>query len=82
MCPVRVHWHVKVSYKDYWRVKMTITNYNMNKNYSDWNLVLQHPNLRSLVQIFSFNYHPLLQYGSISKYRYLFSIPEISCSTT
>ncbi|XP_074586597.1 COBRA-like protein 7 [Curcuma longa] len=66
MCPISVHWHVKVSYKEYWRVKMTITNYNMNKNYSDWNLVLQHPNLRSLVQIFSFNYHPLLQYGSIN----------------
>ncbi|KAG6497590.1 hypothetical protein ZIOFF_045491 [Zingiber officinale] len=66
MCPISVHWHVKVSYKDYWRVKMTITNYNMNKNYSDWNLVLQHPNLRSLLQIFSFNYHPLLQYGSLN----------------
>ncbi|WOL07017.1 COBRA-like protein 7 isoform X1 [Canna indica] len=66
MCPISVHWHVKVSYKEYWRVKMTITNYNMNRNYSDWNLVIQHPNLRSITEIFSFNYQPLIQYGNIN----------------
>ncbi|WOL20586.1 COBRA-like protein 7 isoform X1 [Canna indica] len=70
MCPISVHWHVKVSYKDYWRVKMTITNYNMNRNYSDCNLVIQHPNLRSITQIFSFNYQPVIQYGNISE-RYM-----------
>lgn len=67
MCPISVHWHVKVSYRKYWRVKMTITNYNMYKNYSDWNLVIQHPNLGSVAQVFSFNFQPLVQYGTISK---------------
>ncbi|KAF9608480.1 hypothetical protein IFM89_009846, partial [Coptis chinensis] len=63
MCPIRVHWHVKVSYRDYWRVKMTINNFNYVKNYSQWSLVVQHPNLESVVQVFSFNYKPLDQYG-------------------
>lgn len=67
MCPIGIHWHVKESYKEYWRVKITITNYNFVKNYSDWTLVVQHPNLQSLTQLFSFNYHPLGQYGNISK---------------
>lgn len=60
MCPIRIHWHVKTSYKDYWRVKVTVHNFNFVKNYSDWSLVVQHPNLKSLVQVFSFNYKPLL----------------------
>ncbi|KAL5216516.1 hypothetical protein ABZP36_007917 [Zizania latifolia] len=66
MCPVRVHWHVKINYREYWRVKVTITNYNLVKNYSDWNLVVQHPNLQSLTQLFSFNYQPLIQYGTLN----------------
>ncbi|KQJ83835.1 COBRA-like protein 7 isoform X1 [Brachypodium distachyon] len=66
MCPIRVHWHVKQNYKAYWRVKATITNYNLVSNYSDWNLVVRHPNLRSLTQLFSFNYEPLIQYGAIN----------------
>ncbi|KAI3917897.1 hypothetical protein MKW98_000131 [Papaver atlanticum] len=60
MCPIRIHWHVKTSYKDYWRVQVTVHNFNFVKNYSDWSLVVQHPNLKSLVQVFSFNYKPLL----------------------
>ncbi|CAN6229043.1 unnamed protein product [Urochloa humidicola] len=66
MCPIRVHWHVKVNYRKYWRVKVTVSNYNMVRNYSDWNLVLQHPNLRSLTQLFSFNYKPLVEYGTFN----------------
>ncbi|KAM5574415.1 COBRA-like protein 6 [Rosa sericea] len=66
MCPIRVHWHVKQSYKEYWRVKITITNLNFLKNYSDWNLVVQHPNLKSVRQLFSFNYQPLTTYGNIN----------------
>ncbi|KAK9167695.1 hypothetical protein Scep_002886 [Stephania cephalantha] len=66
MCPIRVHWHVKVSYKEYWRVKITVTNLNYAKNYSHWSLVAQHPNLQSLVEVFSFNYMPLNQYGPIN----------------
>ena len=67
MCPIRVHWHVKVNYRQYWRVKVTVKNYNLVRNYSDWNLVLQHPNLQSITQLFSFNYRPLVEYGTLSK---------------
>uniref|UniRef100_A0A175YFQ1 COBRA C-terminal domain-containing protein n=1 Tax=Daucus carota subsp. sativus TaxID=79200 RepID=A0A175YFQ1_DAUCS len=66
MRPVTIHWHVKESYKEYWRVKMTITNQNFAQNYSHWNMVVLHPNLRSVTQVFSFNYMPLNQYGSIN----------------
>ncbi|CAN1305457.1 COBRA-like protein 6 [Linum perenne] len=61
MCPVKIHWHVKESYRQYWRVKMTITNFNMIKNYTQWNLVVLHPNLKNITQVFSFNYAPLDQ---------------------
>jgi hypothetical protein len=68
MCPIRVHWHVKVNYKDYWRVKITVTNFNYRMNYSQWNLVAQHPNFDNLTTIFSFNYKPLSPYGTISEH--------------
>lgn len=68
MCPIQIHWHVKQSYTKYWRVKMTIRNLNYVKNYSQWNLVVLHPNLRSVTQVFSFNYKPLNQYGDTSKF--------------
>ncbi|KAL4184645.1 hypothetical protein AMTRI_Chr10g226570 [Amborella trichopoda] len=63
MCPVRIHWHVKLNYKEYWRVKITITNFNYRMNYTQWNLVVQHPNFDNLTQIFSFNYKSLTPYG-------------------
>ncbi|KAI4367428.1 hypothetical protein MLD38_023166 [Melastoma candidum] len=66
MCPVRVHWHVKQSYREYWRAKLTITNMNFAKNYTQWNIVMQHPNLQNITQVFSFNYHPLNQHGTIN----------------
>ncbi|CAH9125594.1 unnamed protein product [Cuscuta epithymum] len=66
MCPIRVHWHVKQSYTKYWRVKITITNYNFVRNFSGWNLVVLHPNMRNITQVFSFNYSPLNQYGDIN----------------
>ncbi|XP_015962623.1 protein COBRA [Arachis duranensis] len=66
MCPVRVHWHVKLNYKEYWRVKVTVTNFNYRMNYSEWNLVVQHPNFDNLTQLFSFNYKSLTPYGDIN----------------
>ncbi|GMH27235.1 hypothetical protein Nepgr_029078 [Nepenthes gracilis] len=66
MCPIRVHWHVKLNYKEYWRVKITITNFNYGMNYSQWNLVVQHPNFDNLTQIFSFNYKSLTPYSTIN----------------
>ncbi|KAH7850618.1 hypothetical protein Vadar_000491 [Vaccinium darrowii] len=66
MCPIRVHWHVKLNYKEYWRVKITITNFNYRMNYSQWNLVVQHPNFENVTEIFSFNYKSLTPYGNIN----------------
>lgn len=68
MCPIRVHWHVKVNYKEYWRVKITVTNFNYRMNYTQWNLVVQHPNFDNLTQLFSFNYKPLTPYEGLSKF--------------
>ncbi|TYG81453.1 hypothetical protein ES288_D01G006000v1 [Gossypium darwinii] len=66
MCPIRIHWHIKQSYKQYWRVKVTLNNRNILKNYSQWNLEAVHPNLKNLTQVFSFNYEPLNPYGHIN----------------
>ncbi|XP_068307811.1 COBRA-like protein 4 [Pyrus communis] len=66
MCPIRVHWHVKQNYKDYWRVKMAVTNFNYRMNYTDWTLVVQHPNLNNVTQVFSFGYKPLVPYQSVN----------------
>lgn len=67
MCPIRVHWHVKLNYKEYWRVKVSITNFNYRMNYTQWNLVVQHPNFDNLTTIFSFNYKSLTPYAGLSK---------------
>ncbi|KAI4343993.1 hypothetical protein L6164_011271 [Bauhinia variegata] len=66
MCHVRIHWHVKVNYKDYWRVKIAIINFNYRQNYTDWTLVVQHPNLNNVTQVYSFEYKPVLPYDSIN----------------
>ncbi|CAL0330583.1 unnamed protein product [Lupinus luteus] len=66
MCPIKVHWHVKLQYKDYWRVKVTITNFNYRMNYTQWNLVVQHPNFDNLTQLFSFNYKSLTPYEGLN----------------
>ena len=68
MCPIRVHWHVKLNYKEYWRIKVTITNFNYRMNYTQWNLVVQHPNFDNLTEHFSFNYKPLTPYEGLSKF--------------
>uniref|UniRef100_A0A0D3GTA0 COBRA-like protein n=1 Tax=Oryza barthii TaxID=65489 RepID=A0A0D3GTA0_9ORYZ len=66
MCPVRVHWHVKLNYKEYWRAKITIVNFNYRMNYTGWTLVAQHPNLDNITEVFSFDYKPVVSYGSIN----------------
>ncbi|PON55111.1 COBRA-like protein [Parasponia andersonii] len=55
MCPIRVHWHIKNNYMDHWRVKLTVSNYNYRRNYTDWNVLVQHPNFKQLEKTFSFN---------------------------
>ncbi|CAK9162057.1 unnamed protein product [Ilex paraguariensis] len=55
MCPLRVHWHVKNNYLVHWRVKLTISNYNYGRNYSDWNVLVQHPGFSQPATTYSFN---------------------------
>ncbi|KAM6593804.1 COBRA-like protein 4 [Cannabis sativa] len=64
MCPIRVHWHVKINYKQYWRAKIAITNFDYRYNYTQWTLVAQHPNLNNVTQVFSFNYKPIVPFQS------------------
>ncbi|XP_027353101.1 COBRA-like protein 4 [Abrus precatorius] len=66
LCRVRVHWHLKDNYKDYWRVKIAIINFNYRLNFTEWTLVVQHPNLNNVTQVYSFEYMPLLPYESIN----------------
>ncbi|CAA7399780.1 unnamed protein product [Spirodela intermedia] len=75
MCPIQIHWHVKVSYREYWRVKVTVTNYNLVHNYSEWNLVVNHPNLERLTQVFSFEHEYLRNYGPINDTAMFWGIP-------
>ncbi|XWS51684.1 hypothetical protein CRYUN_Cryun11dG0004400 [Craigia yunnanensis] len=77
MCSIQVLWHVKASYKGYWRVKITVTNLNYIQNYSNWNLVVIHPNLKRITRIFSFNYKPLNYYGDISKLNHFLTIVTV-----
>ncbi|KAL9266391.1 COBRA-like protein [Drosera capensis] len=74
MCPIRIHWHVKTNYKDYWRVKVTITNFNYRMNYTQWNIVVQHPNFDNLTTAFSFNYKSLTPYDVLNDTAMLWGI--------
>ncbi|WOH09795.1 hypothetical protein DCAR_0729254 [Daucus carota subsp. sativus] len=56
MCPVQVHWHLKLNDKGHWRANVSVTNFNYRMNYTQWNMVVQHPNFVNMTQIFSFNY--------------------------
>lgn len=69
-CPIQVHWHVKENYKGYWRVKITISNLNYRLNYSQWTLVVEHPNFNNTVEVYSFVYKPLTPFISKSEYLY------------
>ncbi|KAJ7292340.1 hypothetical protein O6H91_Y283400 [Diphasiastrum complanatum] len=66
MCPVKVHWHVKANYYNYWRAKITIINRSLLKNFTQWNLEIQHPNLNNLTTAFSFLYKGVSSYNLIN----------------
>lgn len=59
MCPIKIQWHLKLNYKHYWRVTITITNLNYHMNYTHWNLVVQHPNFDNLTQVVGSKYKAL-----------------------
>ncbi|KAK3128895.1 hypothetical protein QOZ80_6BG0467930 [Eleusine coracana subsp. coracana] len=63
MCPIRINWHVEYNNQAYWRARITITNFNFNMNYTQWNLVVQHPNFDNITQLVGLNYKPLTPYG-------------------
>jgi len=63
MCPIRVHWHFKNNYMNQWRVKLTISNYNFNRNYSNWNVLVQHPGFNQKATTYSFNSTKLSTHG-------------------
>lgn len=54
------------TYKEYWRVKIAITNFIYKMNYTQWTPLLQHPNLNIVAQVYSFVYMPLVPYKSIN----------------
>ncbi|CAK9160544.1 unnamed protein product [Ilex paraguariensis] len=54
--------------------KVTITNFNYRMNYTQWNLVVQHPNFDNLSQFFGINYKPLTPYASINDTAMLWGI--------
>ncbi|MBA0771713.1 hypothetical protein Gotri_007195, partial [Gossypium trilobum] len=55
MCPVRIHWHIMTNYVTHWKVKLTISNYNYDRNYSNWNVLIQHPGFSQSTTAYSFN---------------------------
>ncbi|KAL3515035.1 hypothetical protein ACH5RR_021937 [Cinchona calisaya] len=55
MCPLGIHWHIKNNFKDHWRVKLTISNFNFGRNYSNWNVLVQHPGFSQQITTYSFN---------------------------
>ncbi|XP_010941037.2 COBRA-like protein 1 [Elaeis guineensis] len=67
MCPVRVHWHVKSNYIDYWKVKVTVSNYNFASKFSNWNLVIQHPAFGQRTLSHSFNSTGLATVGNMDE---------------
>ncbi|PPE02742.1 hypothetical protein GOBAR_DD00301 [Gossypium barbadense] len=63
MCPVRIHWHIMTNYVTHWKVKLTISNYNYERNYSNWNVVIQHPGFSQSTTAYSFNSTMLPSFG-------------------
>ncbi|XP_021286128.1 COBRA-like protein 1 isoform X1 [Herrania umbratica] len=63
MCPVTVHWHVMKNYVTHWKVKLTVSNYNYRRNYSNWNVLAQHPGFSQNATAFSFNSTMLPSFG-------------------
>nr|GMD97992.1 probable lactoylglutathione lyase, chloroplastic [Ipomoea batatas] len=51
------------NYRDHWRVKLTISNYNYGRNYSDWTPVVQHPSFSQTTTTYNFNNTMLLTTG-------------------
>eukprot|EP00475_Leptophrys_vorax_P025141 TRINITY_DN3512_c0_g1_i1.p1 TRINITY_DN3512_c0_g1~~TRINITY_DN3512_c0_g1_i1.p1 ORF type:complete len:459 (-),score=10.49 TRINITY_DN3512_c0_g1_i1:195-1571(-) len=62
-CPISIHYHLKVNYEDYWRAKITIINRSLWDNHTGWNLVVEHPNIGNITDIFSWNAKTILPYG-------------------
>lgn len=77
MCPVRVHWHIKNNYRDHWRVKLTVSNYHYGANFSDWNVLVQHPNFGESLQSYSFNSTTIQSVANSGKL-HLLQVPSLN----
>ncbi|XP_065866464.1 COBRA-like protein 1 [Euphorbia lathyris] len=78
MCPVGVHWHIKNIYTSHWRVKLTISNYNYKANYSDWNVLVQHPAFTQKITSYSFNKTILSTVGFTDKVAIFWGIEYVN----
>ncbi|XP_074375397.1 protein COBRA-like [Apium graveolens] len=78
MCPVQVHWHLKLNDRGYWRVNVSVTNFNFRMNYTQWNMVVQHPNFDNRTQIFSFNYKLLEPLAHINETAMLWGVKGLN----
>ncbi|KAJ6417015.1 hypothetical protein OIU84_002830 [Salix udensis] len=76
MCPIKIQWHLKLNYKDFWRVRITIRNLNYHMNYNQWNLVVQHPNFDNLTQVFGSKYKALTLHSTTNDAAMLWGIKD------
>lgn len=65
-------------------MKLTVSNHNYGSNYSDWNVLIQHPGFSQLLQSFTFNsttIHSVADTGKlyVGCKLYKVSIKEESC---
>ncbi|KAI3446196.1 hypothetical protein Pfo_002861 [Paulownia fortunei] len=54
-CGCRIADQLATTCISHWRVKLTISNYHYGRNYSDWNVLVQHPGFGQPSSAFSFN---------------------------
>ncbi|CAI5950578.1 unnamed protein product [Closterium sp. NIES-64] len=62
-CPISIHYHFKQNYEGFWRAKITIINRSLWDNHTNWNVVVEHPNMGNLTDVFSWKAENILPYG-------------------
>ncbi|GJP45653.1 hypothetical protein CLOM_g5015 [Closterium sp. NIES-68] len=62
-CPISIHYHFKQNYEGFWRSKITIINRSLWDNHTNWNIVVEHPNMGNLTDVFSWKAENIMPYG-------------------
>lgn len=62
-CPIGIHYHLKVNYETHWRSKITIINRSLWDNHTDWNIVVEHPGMGNITDVFSWQAKSIVPYG-------------------